>query len=483
MTEAKILSLLDGSLEPIKGNSNVTVPSLLHHDPQHHVMVMSDLGQIPNLSEVFSVFGGYTPNAIPAAVVQAINRYDDNQYELHRKYHSTVGTRLGTFFALLHSQRTLSEVLRWTSATGVELHNSELLDSVHEFAIKPIESRLALFADLIPVSRSASMLYERIGSDWLRKTREDEKSFVLGDCWTGAVLVSPPIHDKSRVHNVNHTVGVIDWEFASIGRGPHGDISQFLAHLELFRHTAVWRKSEHHVHMLDTIISSFVRAYKDVSSSDQSQVNRRVAGDSKASPDPASLSARMIRSALLMLASEMFNCAFWKVWPCFEPSCPALVSNQPTNEDGQSGSARGDTKVPTRKRRPSFQTYSSPPLPSHNEDSCLPGTNEHSNFNELDSLHDQERLHLCPLIRGMVKSTIWLICRAGKDEAEMCQDSNWKELSCGLPAPAQCVSLHASGTLAEAVGEVIGEKEGGIVDDSNLVADREKRLWLLDLFT
>lgn len=445
---------------------------------------MSDLGQIPNLSEVFSVLGGYTPNATPAAVVQATNRYDENQYQLHQNYHSMLGTRLGTFFALLHSQETLSEVLRWTSATGIKLHNSELLESVHEFAIKPIESRLALFADLIPVSRSASMLYERIGSDWLRKTREDEKSFVLGDCWTGAVLVSPSVHDNSRVHDANHTVSVIDWEFATIGRGPHGDISQFLAHLELFRHAAVWRKSQYHVHVLDTLISSFVRAYKDAScGSDQSQVNRRVIGNSKASPDPASLDARMIRSALLTLASEMFNCAFWKVWPCLEPSCPALVSNKPMNEDRRSWSAGGDTRIPTRKRRPSFQTYSSPPLSSHDKDSHPPGTNEPSRFDELDSPHDQERLHLCPLIRGMVKSAIWLICRAGKDEAEMCQDSNWKELICGLPAPAECASVHASGSLAEAVGEEIGEEVSGTVDDSKLGIEREERLWVLDLFS
>jgi aminoglycoside phosphotransferase (APT) family kinase protein len=51
----------------------------------------------------------------------------------------------------------------------------------------------------------------------------NEKAMVLGDCWTGAILVG--------IIEDNPTVGVIDWEFASIGRGVDGDMAQFLAHI------------------------------------------------------------------------------------------------------------------------------------------------------------------------------------------------------------------------------------------------------------
>lgn len=34
------------------------VPRLLHHDPDEHVLIMSDTGLLPDLWSVFSVFGG-----------------------------------------------------------------------------------------------------------------------------------------------------------------------------------------------------------------------------------------------------------------------------------------------------------------------------------------------------------------------------------------------------------------------------------------
>ena len=85
---------------------------------------------------------------------------------------------------------------------------------------------LKLFPDLIS-DKAAEHLFSLVIDDFERNEPEEELSFVLGDCWTSAVLSN--IHDQT---------GVIDWEFTSFGRGPHGDMAQLLAHLELLRISA-----------------------------------------------------------------------------------------------------------------------------------------------------------------------------------------------------------------------------------------------------
>ena len=41
-------------------SSCVSVPAVLHHDTKAHVLVLADLGQLPNLSDVFGDLGGQT---------------------------------------------------------------------------------------------------------------------------------------------------------------------------------------------------------------------------------------------------------------------------------------------------------------------------------------------------------------------------------------------------------------------------------------
>jgi hypothetical protein len=73
---------------------------------------------------------------------------------------------------------------------------------------------------------------------------------VVGDCWTGTFLVDLSSSLETATATATATasismpaesgvglkLGVIDFEFAHTnGRGPHGDLAQLLAHLELFR--------------------------------------------------------------------------------------------------------------------------------------------------------------------------------------------------------------------------------------------------------
>src|ERR1700761_1922475 len=54
------------SLHQILVDSGVLVPTLLHHDPANHVLILSDLGPLPDLSQVFTDLGGFTPGSSSA---------------------------------------------------------------------------------------------------------------------------------------------------------------------------------------------------------------------------------------------------------------------------------------------------------------------------------------------------------------------------------------------------------------------------------
>src|ERR1700761_8028982 len=49
------------SLHHLLVDSGVTVPTLLHHDPDKHILILSDLGRLPDLSQLFTDLGGFTP--------------------------------------------------------------------------------------------------------------------------------------------------------------------------------------------------------------------------------------------------------------------------------------------------------------------------------------------------------------------------------------------------------------------------------------
>jgi hypothetical protein len=116
---------------------------------------------------------------------------------------------------------------------------------------------------------------------------------------------------------VSWLIAQIDWEFAGFGRGPHGDMAQLIAHLELLYIAAsqfeslendVYGRSHHTA--IATLLSSLIRAYR---------ANSDVIL-SKATIGP------MMRSALLATGAEIINCAFWKRWICRSDTCPCVIS-------------------------------------------------------------------------------------------------------------------------------------------------------------
>lgn len=116
-------------------------------------------------------------------------------------------------------------------------------------------------------------------------------------------------------------VGIIDWEFASIGRGINEDMSQMLAHLQLFRIAAEWHNEVYLHRALDTLIIDLIDDYRGFRVSDR--------GQWLAKPTDGSLQARLMRSTFLSYGAEMVNCAFWKVWPCNDQRCGTPHPKEP----------------------------------------------------------------------------------------------------------------------------------------------------------
>jgi hypothetical protein len=265
------------------------------------VLIVSDIGPLPNLSEIFSSLGGYTPLVSPTSV-SALEYASGTPLG----YYAIVGRKIGSFFARLHSLSSISCIINSPHHGAEFLSNPTMRDVVLDQAIRPLKVQLELFPQILSASE-AKNLYRRVEDNFMRSPQMNERAMVLGDCWTGAILVGTTEDDP--------LVGVIDWEFASIGRGVDGDMAQFLAHLQPFQLAASWHGQSSQHQALKLLTDELTTAYRRQSITE----GVKWAGEGK--PAAASTQARMMRSAFLGCAAEMINCAFWKVWPCKSPSC------------------------------------------------------------------------------------------------------------------------------------------------------------------
>jgi aminoglycoside phosphotransferase (APT) family kinase protein len=130
-----------------------------------------------------------------------------------------LGERVGEFFGQLHSPESRAKVKIANSET---FKNSLAKDLILQEVVIPIQKHLTQFN--IP---NASALSHRVLEDYQRSKLPSEQCFVLGDFTPGTILLPAECGDGSQ------TLGVIDWEFSGLGRGPNGDMAQFLAHLHL----------------------------------------------------------------------------------------------------------------------------------------------------------------------------------------------------------------------------------------------------------
>ena len=207
-----------------------------------------------------------------------------------------MGQRLGCFFAALHS-RSVYE--------AVDLHRHEEFESnavvsrdlVFDLTISPLEGYLQQYDH-----KDAGELARRVHEDFNQPLDATLKSFVLGDSWTGSVLL-----DRSVPYGLE--VGVIDWEFAGFGSGITGDLAQVLGHLHL--HFLAAHDDSNLASCIRSLIASLATSYR----SESRRVGAAWASENVGAALP-NAATKAMRGALLLVGREMVTNAVDRRVPC-----------------------------------------------------------------------------------------------------------------------------------------------------------------------
>jgi hypothetical protein len=170
----------------------VAVPEFLHHDDVANVLIMSDLGDKPDLSALFAELGGTIPSEQSCQLpISKLPFADESQPSFE-----DLGGRLGTFFGGLHSSAVRDEVRHLLSQHQISLENPAAKVFVSAHAIEPILGLMNRISGLLQPDE-ARVLYIRVYEDFWRRNEQSEICFTLGDCWT----VSDPnvtLHSAAR---------------------------------------------------------------------------------------------------------------------------------------------------------------------------------------------------------------------------------------------------------------------------------------------
>ena len=214
-------------------------------------------------------------------------------YEKNEAYEK-LGSRIGEFFGQLHSPES-RELVKASISRNREIALGK--DLIFQEAVMPIKKHLAQFN--IP---NAEVLFNRVLEDYQRANLPSEQCFVLGDFHPGSVLLPTEFGDGSQ------TLGVIDWEFSGLGRGPNGDMAQFLAHLHVLLMNR--GKSRQLYDTLKPFIHGVCAGYSQ-------QISRWLGALSLRGSRPSGAaveSFHIFRSALILHGREMINTAVEQDW-------------------------------------------------------------------------------------------------------------------------------------------------------------------------
>jgi len=189
-------------------SSRVRAPRLIDLDVATHVLMMEDLGPLPDLGERLMRGDGVDP---------------------------ALGATLGGFVGRLHaSSRKLPELLR-------EIDNRDVQETRLRTQYRQVGTWLAESGcpeHAILGARAADLGARLLGPG---------PCLTMGDLWPRSVLTD------------GETLGVIDWEFAHAGN-PAQDLGHLAAHLWMHARRA---PTEHRARTIDVLRESFSRGYRD----------------------------------------------------------------------------------------------------------------------------------------------------------------------------------------------------------------------------
>jgi hypothetical protein len=287
----------------------VRVPILLYHDQDEHVLIISDLGRLPNLTDCFadlfraSIGLGRTEDVTPGTSQGCVPMSPAEGF--------SIGQMAGSFFAGLHNPANVLMIHSKPYNDAQFLRHDGMRDVVLEAAIRPLKEQLNRFPHLLPTD-AVPTVYQWVEDDFTRTTHEEEKAIALGDCWTGAMLVGLEHSAAAPL------VAVIDWEFACIGRGVNGDMAQLLAHMCLFETAAAWQGKADSRAAINGFIRGLTGEYRRRS---HALGHFGLAESASLAPEPHSWTARLMRSAFLTHGAEMISNIFAKEWVCNSALC------------------------------------------------------------------------------------------------------------------------------------------------------------------
>ncbi|KAK1222877.1 hypothetical protein PQX77_014299 [Marasmius sp. AFHP31] len=181
VVEQRALDILKAT--PFAQNSSqVAVPSVLHHDDQRHMLVITDLGD----------------NLI------TIDKWLENNPGKDQL--ADVARRLGTFLAALHTLEIPEETFQ-------ALDNPDIIEAIE----RDVVDRVNGIIDTLCTDDESRDLGKMLKDEYRKSPRQ--WVFSVGDLWIGSILVSP----------LGETVAIVDWENAGRGK-PLQDMGQFASH-------------------------------------------------------------------------------------------------------------------------------------------------------------------------------------------------------------------------------------------------------------
>ncbi|KIJ40999.1 hypothetical protein M422DRAFT_780461 [Sphaerobolus stellatus SS14] len=173
--DTKILSSV------LRRHPDIRIPEVVHHDEKNSLLIMSDLGKLPTLSEYLKVQSG----PVNFAVI------------------------LGDFLADLYTSTrdTVGEVAHLFENQETSASIGELIGSLPEKLLK---------SHGVP---DAEALGKAIRNDLSNKA-EGEQCFGMADLWPGSVLIG------------SNFLGLVDWEYAGISSAG-AELGMLTAHLHI----------------------------------------------------------------------------------------------------------------------------------------------------------------------------------------------------------------------------------------------------------
>jgi hypothetical protein len=366
------------NLFDVTRRSSVSVPTLLYHDTKENILVMTDLGTLPSMSDFFTdTVGGF--NILSNLTVQLkkaglfnLNIISATETELE-SFFTQLGTQFGHFLALIHSPGTLNVIRSRFGCDSKFPCDPSVAEAVVGWTVTRLRERLELFSSLLTeFDVTTEQLVDRAITNVCRETIEEERALIHGDAWPTAMLVVPAL----QKNNLPLSTGFIDWEYARIWRGVSSDFAVTSAHYALMEITAAF-KSETMTYAAPTSTFLYLRKFRCAMITQYCVTSRQEGAlwplaftndDIPKLSDPRTL---IFRSTMIAHGTEIIRLSVTRRWKCSHTHCNM----------------------------------------------------------ESSELEDSKRN--CDLLQSMIKYGLWYLCRAGASLSEFCGRDNWEKINKG----------------------------------------------------